>query len=59
MSVALHGDMTSEQKTAETIETIKKNEGRTLVLFPSFEDMKEFKEQSRRVGAAVSDILRR
>ncbi|MFB4185876.1 MULTISPECIES: ATP-dependent DNA helicase [Bacillus amyloliquefaciens group] len=46
MSVALHGDMTSEQKTAETIETIKKNEGRTLVLFPSFEDMKEFKEQA-------------
>lgn len=33
MSVALHGDMTSEQKTAETIETIKENEGRTLVLF--------------------------
>ncbi|MEX5836429.1 ATP-dependent DNA helicase [Bacillus velezensis] len=46
MSVALYGDMTSEQKTAETIETIKKNEGRTLVLFPSFEDMKEFKEQA-------------
>ncbi len=46
MSVALHGDMTSEQKTAETIETIKENEGRTLVLFPSFEDMKEFKEQA-------------
>ena len=46
MSVSLHGDMTSEQKTAETIETIKENEGRTLVLFPSFEDMKEFKEQA-------------
>ncbi|WP_045511109.1 ATP-dependent DNA helicase [Bacillus amyloliquefaciens] len=46
MSVTLHGDMTSEQKTARTIETIKENEGRTLVLFPSFEDMKEFKEQA-------------
>ncbi|QOQ53552.1 ATP-dependent DNA helicase [Bacillus amyloliquefaciens] len=46
MSVTLHGDMTSEQKTVRTIETIKENEGRTLVLFPSFENMKEFKEQA-------------
>ncbi|MCP6682147.1 ATP-dependent DNA helicase [Bacillus nakamurai] len=46
MAVALYGEMTSEHKTARTIETIKEYKGRTLVLFPSFEEMKEFKDQA-------------
>nr|WGD91879.1 ATP-dependent DNA helicase [Bacillus subtilis] len=48
MSINLYAktDMAAEQKTAETIETIKRYKGRTLVLFPSFEELNEFKELS-------------
>ncbi|MDY7430991.1 ATP-dependent DNA helicase [Bacillus sp. V26] len=46
MTVTLYGktEMSAEQKTAQTIETIKHYKGRTLVLFPSFEELNEFKE---------------
>ncbi|MGG1245486.1 ATP-dependent DNA helicase [Bacillus spizizenii] len=48
MTVNLYAkrDMAAEQKTAETIETIKHYQGRTLVLFPSFEELNEFKQLS-------------
>ncbi|MED1018039.1 ATP-dependent DNA helicase [Bacillus atrophaeus] len=50
MAVNLYGEkgneLTAEEKTAQTIETIKHYNGRTLVLFPSFAELDLFKEQS-------------